>query len=104
VVDESKKVVGVITETDIFKTFVEMLGSGESGVRLMLEVPSKGGVLAQLSQTIYELGGNIISVGSLDKEGADKRHLFIKVRGVEQQALIDAMESLGDHVVDARTV
>ena len=104
VVDEAKHVVGVITETDIFKAFVDMLGGGASGVRLVIEVPSAGGVLAKLSQTIFELGGNIISVGSMDKEGAEKRHLVIKVRGVEQQALIDAMESLGDHVVDARTV
>ena len=104
VVDEAKHVVGVITETDIFKAFVDMLGGGDSGVRLVIEVPSAGGVLAKLSQTIFELGGNIISVGSMDKEGAEKRHLVIKVRGVEQQALIDAMESLGDHVVDARTV
>ena len=31
VVDDSGKVVGVITETDIFRAFVEMLGGGEHG-------------------------------------------------------------------------
>ena len=53
VVDDKGMVVGVITETDIFKTFVEMMGSGEQGVRLMLEVPSNGGVLAKLAGAIH---------------------------------------------------
>ena len=36
VVDERNRVVGVITETDIFKTFVEMFAGGHSGLRLTL--------------------------------------------------------------------
>lgn len=104
VVDDQNHVVGVITETDIFKTFVEMLGSGEPGLRLTLEVPAGSGTLAQLSQTIFQLGGNIISVGSLDNEASPHRHLLIKVRGVGKDELVAAVEKLGDHVLDAREV
>ena len=104
VVNESGEVVGVITETDIFRAFTEILGSEESGVRLTVEVPSGGGVLAKLSTAIYEMGGNIISVGSMDHEGDGVRHLLIKVRDVNKDQLIAKMESLGDHVVDAREV
>ena len=39
VVDDKGRVVGVITETDIFKAFVEMLGGQEKGLRLTLMVP-----------------------------------------------------------------
>ncbi len=104
VVDHAGKVVGVITETDIFKAFAEMLGSGEKGLRLTIKVPSGGGTLARLSQAIYEQGGLIISVGSLDKESSKERELIIKVRGVTKDKIVSVLEALGDHVVDAREV
>ncbi len=104
VVDHAGKVTGVITETDIFKAFAEMLGSGEKGLRLTLKVPSGGGTLARLSQAIYEQGGLIVSVGSLDKESSKERELIIKVRGVTKDKIVPVLEALGDHVVDAREV
>lgn len=104
VVDDNNHVRGVITETDIFKVFVEMLGSGESGLRLTLDVPTGGGVLSTLASTIYELGGVILSVGSWDSESKTRRRILIKVRGVSKDQLINALEAIGDHVVDAREV
>lgn len=104
VVDEDNRVVGVITETDIFKTFVEMLGGGEAGLRLTLEVPERKGVLAELSKAIFELGGNIVSVGSFWGDAPDERELVVKVRDVSRDQLVDSLESLGDHVIDAREV
>ena len=104
VTDMSGAVIGVITETDIFKTFVEMLGGSEHGLRLMLEIPSGGGQLAKLSQAIFDLGGNITSVGSLDHESDDMRRLLIKVQNVSQDQLVNAIEELGDHVLDVREV
>jgi acetoin utilization protein AcuB len=102
VVDEHKDVVGVITETDIFKAFVEMLGGGHTGLRLTLQVPERKGVLAALSSTISDLGGSIESVGSFDGGVAGKRGLVVKVRGVSKDQLVETLEALGDHVVDAR--
>jgi acetoin utilization protein AcuB len=104
VVNGANQIVGVITETDIFKAFAEMLGSGEKGLRLTLKVPSGSGTLARLSQAIYDAGGLIVSVGSLDKESAKERELIIKVRGVSKDKIVSVLEALGDHVVDAREV
>ncbi|MFZ1770228.1 MAG: CBS and ACT domain-containing protein [Caldilinea sp.] len=104
VVDDSGKVVGVITETDIFKAFVEMLGGGEHGLRLTVQVPTGSGTLARLSTKIAEMGGLILSVGSMARETDGARELVVKVKGVTKDKLISALESIGDHVVDAREV
>jgi len=104
VVDEDNRVVGVITETDIFKTFVEMFGGGHSGLRLSLEVPERKGVLAELARTIFDMGGNIVSVGSFYGDTPGERELVIKVRDVSRDQLVDTLEALGDHVLDARDV
>jgi acetoin utilization protein AcuB len=104
VVDEQDCVVGVITETDIFDTFVEMFSGGRAGLRLTLEVPEKKGVLAMLSSAIFDLGGSIESVGSFSGEVAGERRLVVKVRDVSKDELVASIEALGDHVVDVRDV
>ena len=105
VLDENKQPVGVITETDIFRSLVSMFGGGQPGLRLTLEVHKEKGVLAQLAQAIFELGGNIISVGSFPIETKpDEAGLVIKVAEVREQQLIDTLEGIGDHVTDAREV
>ena len=104
VMDEDNRVVGVITETDIFRAFDELFAGGYFGLRLTLEVPEKKGVLAELCRAIYELGGGIVSVGSFYGNGSDELGLVVKVRGVSKDQLVDTLEALGDHVVDAREV
>ena len=104
VVDGHNNVVGVITETDIFETFVEMFAGGEAGLRLTLEVPERKGVLSMLSSAILGLGGSIESVGSFSGEVAGEQRLVVKVRDVSKDQLVETLEALGDHVVDARDV
>ena len=104
VVDEHNDLVGIITETDIFETFVEMFAGGQAGLRLTLEVPESKGVLSMLSSAILDLGGSIESVGSFYGEVAGERRLVVKVRGVSKGELVETLEALGDHVVDARDV
>ena len=104
VVDGHKHVVGVITETDIFQTFVEMFAGGRAGLRLTLSVPEKKGVLLELSQAIYDLGGTIVSVGSFNGRQSEERGLVIKVRDVDDGQLVNTLDALGEHIVDAREV
>jgi len=103
IVDDNNKVIGVITETDIFNTLTQMFGGGEPGLRLTLEVTRAKGVLATLAKAIFDLGGYIVSVGSYALEDKpDMDGLVVKVQGVNKEQLVDTLEALGDHVVDAR--
>lgn len=102
---EEGQVVGIITETDIFKALVAMFGGGESGLRLTLAVPKGKGVLAKISQAVFELGGEIVSIGSFPIESEPLEDgLVMKVRDVSKEQLINTLEALGDHVKDAREV
>jgi acetoin utilization protein AcuB len=104
VVDEDNRVVGVITETDIFKAFVEMFAGGHSGLRLTLEAPETKDVLLDLSKAIRAVGGSIVSVGSFYGEVSGERALVVKVKDASKDQLVDTLEALGDHVADARDV
>ena len=104
VVDAQSRVAGVITETDVFKSFVEMLAGGCAGLRLTLGVPERKGVLLELCKAIFEQGGTVVSVGSFHSEASDEQGLVVKVRDVDEDQLVGTLEGLGDHVVDARIV
>lgn len=102
VVDGQGRVVGVITETDVFKSFVEMFAGGHAGLRLTLEVPERKDVLLELCKAIFDLGGSIVSVGSFYGDVSGEQGLVVKVRDVDKGHLVGTLELLGDHVVDAR--
>ena len=94
--------VGIITETDIFKTFTELFAAREEGVRLTLLVPEKRGELLEIAQAIAGLGGNIVALGTFQGEDMSNRLLTIKVTDASRQSLVEAMETLGLRVLDAR--
>ena len=91
--------VGIITETDIFKAFLEVLGSGENVLRITLQMPNVPGALARMTGVIADLGGNLHSVASF--RGEDPEHVYITFRldGVEQDTLVPALEEMGERVV-----
>jgi len=91
--------VGIITETDIFKAFVEILGGEEASLRVTLRVPDVRGELARLAGVIAQLGGNICSVASF--RGEDPKHVYVTFRleGVDEEALVPALEAGGEEVV-----
>jgi acetoin utilization protein AcuB len=97
------KLVGIITESDLFKIFTEILGARDMGVRLSMLVPEQPGVLAEITRAIADLGGNIISLGTFLGEDPTNRLITVKVADVPQDKLVAEMEVLALEIVDART-
>lgn len=97
------KLVGIITETDLFKVFLEMLGAREEGVRLSMLVPNQKGVLARIASKTAEMGGNFVALGTTMGEDPTNRQLTVKVTDVPEEQLVSAMEDLGMKVLDVRT-
>lgn len=89
------KLVGIITETDIFKLMLELFGARSAGIRVTLSVPEEKGVLAKVTGKIAEIGGNIVSLGTA--AGEDPTTSIVVLRGTEvsEEALVTALNSLG---------
>ena len=96
------RLVGIITETDLFQLFLELLGAREAGVRLTLLIPEEKGMLAAVTHEISSLGGNILALGTFLGEDPTNRLVTVKVAGVAREKLVAIMEALGTEVVDAR--
>jgi acetoin utilization protein AcuB len=98
------KLVGIITETDIFKTFMEMLGARDQGLRLTLLCLDQRGELAALTSAVAGLGGNIISLGTFWGEDASNAIVTMKVSGVDKDALVERIKPHVLEVIDVRQI
>lgn len=94
--------VGIITETDLFKTFVELFAARQEGVRLTLLVPHHKGELLEIAQAIAEVGGNIIALGTFEGDDLGNRILTVKVVDAPREALESALQAAGAKIVDVR--
>jgi acetoin utilization protein AcuB len=98
------ELVGLITETDIFKTFMEMMGARDQGVRLTLLCLNQPGELAALTSTVAGLDGNIISLGTFWGEDASNAIVTMKVSGVDSDTILEKIKSHVLEVIDVREV
>jgi acetoin utilization protein AcuB len=99
---ENDKMVGIITDTDIFTALVMLLGGGEEGARITLFLADKPGVLAKIAQIVADAGGNIVSVTTWDSALDGRAYITIKEQGAEFAQLKPALEASDVEVVDVR--
>jgi acetoin utilization protein AcuB len=96
------RLVGIITETDLFQIFLELLGAREEGVRLTMLVPEEKGTLASVTGEIAAMGGNILALSTFMGPDPTNRLVTVKVADVAREKLVAIMEALGMEIVDVR--
>lgn len=96
------ELVGIITETDLFKVFLEMLGARETGVRITVLIENKPGTLAELTKSIFDGGGNLVALGTFLGESTENREITLKVTGIDQSTLEGAVKDHIERIIDIR--
>lgn len=94
--------VGIITESDLFRLFIDLFGARRQGVRLTVLLPEVKGSLAAVAGAISKAGGNIISLATFEGEDPTNSYTTIKVDDMTRQALLDAVTPVVERVVDVR--
>jgi len=97
-------VVGIITETDLFKIFLEFMGAREKGVRITALLDDKPGQLAKITKAISSAGGNFIAFGQFTGEDPSNRLVTFKVKGVDEKAAKEAIKDIAKEIWDVREI
>lgn len=97
-----KEVVGIITETDLFKIFLELMGARENGVRVTALVPDIHGQLAAMSGAVSQAGGDFIAFGVFSGETSANKLVTFKVAQLELENVRQIIQPYIDKLVDIR--
>ena len=89
------RVVGIITETNLFKMFLELMGAREKGVRVTALIEDQPGKLAGITKAIAEAGGNFIAFGQFVGEDVNSRVLTFKINGMSE---VEVKKTLAPHI------
>ena len=85
------KVVGMITETDLFKILLELMGARQKATRVTVTVPDRPGELAKITKAIATNGGDFISFGIFSGPDTDSRVVTFKVQGIRKEKIKDVL-------------
>lgn len=98
------KLVGIITESDIFKAFTRMFAGGEPGIRFTVRLHRHRGVIAELARSIAEVGGRIVSLATLNEPDGEHKRVTFKVINTTAEQLKEALQQHADwEILDVRT-
>jgi acetoin utilization protein AcuB len=98
------QLVGIITETDLFKVFVELFSARSKGVRISALIPAVKGELARITGAVAGRGGNILAMGTFLGEDPTNARITMKVDGVPMAELVELITPLVQKMLDVREV
>ncbi len=95
---DKRKLVGIITITDILGAFIELLGLLEESTRLDVLLNEKKGSIDDILKLIKEMGSKIISVG-VDTQSSRKKVYYIRLKKTDVKPIIQRIEQSGHKVL-----
>lgn len=97
---ENGHLVGIITETDIFDAFVDILAVKKQGARIDLEVEDRVGVVAQITSMVARRGINIENIVLIPKKNTNRYELILRLGTTDIKDLVDELKREGFEVVE----
>ena len=94
---EDGQLVGIITESDIFDAFIDIMGLRQSGLRVHLEVENRIGVLAEVSGLMRDLGVNITY--TVYAPDGDKGVLVLRLDVFEEEPVVEVLKKANFEII-----
>ena len=114
VCDADNRVVGVITQTDIFRVLVSLTGVGKRGIQFAFDIEDRPGSIKEVTDFFREFGGRMVSILTSYEQAPDGyRRVYVRMYGIEREKLGDLTTRLNqkarllymvDHTQNKRTI
>jgi acetoin utilization protein AcuB len=94
IIDEDEKVVGIITETDIFKVLIEITRVRDGGVQMGFKMSRTPGELKNILEDIENAGAKALSVITVYPKGKPERLAYVRIDEMDKGDLNKLEEGL----------
>lgn len=93
---KDQKLVGIVTETDLLHTLVQLTGAHQPGSQIEVKVPNRAGMLCEVTAVISKRKANLLSVLVYpDKKDENYKILVLRVQTMNPVTLIDELKKAG---------
>jgi acetoin utilization protein AcuB len=88
VLDAAGKVVGIITQSDVFRAFMHITGVLQGGVQFALRLEDRPGILKEVADLMRAKGGRLVSLLTTYPAPEQKlRDVYIRVKDLTPEAV-----------------
>ncbi len=94
-VTENDKLVGIITETDLFDSLIDILGVNQPHTRIDLFAEDKPGVLAEITGLIASKNINILNIVVYYDKKRDLYKVIIRIEDAEYSSVVEELKNKG---------
>lgn len=97
---KENKLVGIITQTDVLRTFVELTGSQQPSSQIEIKVPNRTGMLYEVASIFREKNINIQSVLVYpDRQNSEYKILVFRIQTMNPLSVIQTLEERNFNVL-----
>jgi acetoin utilization protein AcuB len=93
-----EKLVGIITESDIFQAFIEIMGGNNEGVRIELSIGTEAEAIYKTLDIFQEHEMLLLTITVCNDFSTENRLLTVRFRGEDIDSLIDDLWSSGSKI------
>ena len=95
VVENGGRLVGVITEADVFRAIISLTGLQKKGVQFAFQLEDRSGSINEVADIIRNYGGSLASIlTSYEQVPEGYRKVYIRMYGVDRPNLQELIEKL----------
>jgi acetoin utilization protein AcuB len=108
VVDDKGKVVGVITQSDLFRVLIALTGIGKRGIQFAFRLEDRPGSIKEVADIIRNYGGRMVSIlTSYHNVDEGHRKVYIRMHSIDRSKMQALREDLRNaatllYIVDHR--
>lgn len=100
---DGDELVGIITETDIFDAFMDILGVNRTGTRIDMVVGEKVGSVAAVTGIIAEHGVSIENIVLVEKEKDFTYDLILRIDTTQADDIVNSLKEKGFKIIEVIT-
>ncbi|MGG6433581.1 acetoin utilization AcuB family protein [Anoxybacillus sp. D401a] len=96
---KEKKLVGIITESDLLYTLVQLTGAHQPGSQIEIKVPNRAGMLSEVASMFQKRNINISSVLVYPDQDEKYKVLVFRIQTMNPMAIIEDLKAQGYDVL-----
>ena len=93
------RLVGIITESDVFEALARVLGAGQGGTRISFDLPDDPHALTKIVQTMRTFAIDVLNMSMYRTEDHDREVFTLRVHGEDVDRFVSALWKMGYRVM-----